>query len=69
MTPLKTAMQRHGLTVADLALLTGSSPRMVEYWRAGRWPPPRAVLILLAALNESRIDIDWLLTQLNGEKS
>ncbi len=67
MTAFKTAMQRHGLTVADLALLTGSSLRMVEYWRAGRWPPPQTVLIILAALDEGIIDINWLLTQLNGE--
>jgi transcriptional regulator with XRE-family HTH domain len=66
MTPLKAAMQRHGLTVADLCLLTGSKSRMVEYWRAGRWPPPVAILILLAALDESRIDIEWLAKQLEA---
>jgi transcriptional regulator with XRE-family HTH domain len=64
MTPLKTAMQRHGLTVADVALLTGSKSRMVEYWRAGRWPPPRAILILLAALDQGKININWLAQQL-----
>jgi len=64
MTPLKAAMQRHGLTVRDLALLTGSTTRMVEYWRAGRWPPPRAVELILAALDEGRIDIDWLAKKL-----
>jgi hypothetical protein len=66
MTPIKTTMQRHGLTVRDVALLTGSTTRMVEYWRAGRWPAPRAVELILAALDEGRIDIDWLAKKLEA---
>jgi len=64
MTPIKAAMQRQRLTVADVALLTGSTTRMVEYWRAGRWPPPKAVMLILIALEQGKIDIDWLAQQL-----
>tara|TARA_R110002126_G_scaffold184538_2_gene332887 strand:+ start:736 stop:945 length:210 start_codon:yes stop_codon:yes gene_type:complete len=67
MTPIKAQMIRLGLTVADLALLTGCGVRTVEAWRAGGWEPPRAVLILLAALEAGKIDIDWLAQRLNGE--
>lgn len=66
MTAIKAIMQRHRLTVRDLALLTGSTTRMVEYWRAGQWPTPRAVELILAALDEGRIDIDWLAKKLEA---
>jgi hypothetical protein len=64
MTPLKAAMDRHGLTTADIALLTGSSERMIKYWKTGEWPAPKWLLIILAALDDGRIDIDWLIAKL-----
>ena len=60
MTPIKHLMMRHSLTVADLAVISGKSTRIIEYWRSGDWPTPRYILIILAALDESKIDIDWL---------
>lgn len=63
-TALKASMARNGLTVADLSLLTGSSTRMVEYWRSGRWPPPQWLTIILAAMDDGLITIDWLVAKL-----
>lgn len=63
-TPIKDVMTRHGLTVADLALISGKSTRMIEYWRNGKWQAPRYVMIILAALDDGRIDIDWLIAKL-----
>jgi hypothetical protein len=64
MTPIKRLMLRHGLTVADLAVISGKSHRIIEYWRSGDWPAPRYILIILAALNEDKIDMDWLSKQI-----
>jgi hypothetical protein len=64
MTPIKAQMIRLGLTVRDAALLTGSTTRTVELWRAGSNPTPRAVTLLLNALEQGKIDIDWLAQQL-----
>ena len=60
----KTSMDRHGLTTADISLLTGSSDRMVKYWRAGKWPTPQWLLIIMAALDDGKIDINWLVEKL-----
>jgi hypothetical protein len=64
MTPIKAQMIRLGLTVRDAALLTGSTTRTVELWRAGSRPAPQAVLLLLTALEDGKIDIDWLAQKL-----
>ena len=64
MTPIKEVMQRLGLTVRDVALIAGFTTRAVELWRAESHRTPRAVLLLLAALEDGKIDIDWLAQQL-----
>ena len=61
---LKTSMDRHGLTVADVSLLTGSSARMVNYWKSGEWPTPRLLNLILIALDEGKININWLIAKL-----
>jgi len=57
-------MDRYGLTVADVSLLTGSSARMVNYWKSGEWPTPQWLLIIMAALDDGKIDINWLVEKL-----
>jgi transcriptional regulator with XRE-family HTH domain len=61
---LKKSMDRHGLTVADVSLLTGSSARMVNYWKSGEWPTPRLLELILIALDEGKININWLIAKL-----
>jgi hypothetical protein len=61
---LKKSMDRHGLTVADVSLLTGSSARMVNYWKSGEWPTPRLLGLILIALDEGKININWLIAKL-----
>lgn len=61
---LKKSMDRHGLTVADVSLLTGSSARMVNYWKSGDWPTPRLLGLILIALDEGKININWLIAKL-----
>ena len=62
MTPeqLINIMENGGVVLNDVALIMGVSKRQVTSWRNGTHPIPRSVAILMMALNEGRIKLDWL---------
>lgn len=48
------------LTVADVAILAKTTRRAVEKWRAGIHPVPQSLVLVLDALQEGKIDMEWL---------
>lgn len=62
MTPeeLQEVMTTHGLLQIDVALICGVTARTVNNWYHGRLPIPRPVTLLLTALKEGLIPIEWI---------
>lgn len=57
---LATIMTKFGLLQIDAALICGVTPRTVNNWYHGRQPVPRAVGLLLQALDEGLVPIKWI---------
>jgi hypothetical protein len=66
MTPhaLQDLMRRHGILHRELAVITGRTERAVYYWVHGKRPVPRSTELLLLALDEGRIDANWLISKI-----
>lgn len=62
---LRDLMRRHGVIQRDLATLTGRTERAVYNWMQGTRPLPRSVELLLLALDEGRIDANWLVSKIS----
>jgi lipopolysaccharide biosynthesis regulator YciM len=63
---LRLQMDTLKITVGDVAIISGTTRRAVEKWRSGEHHPPRLLGIVLTALIENKIDIDWIAHQLEG---
>lgn len=48
------------ISSGDLAALLGCSSRAVNKWRAGQAGCPRAVGLVLCALQQKRISLPWI---------
>jgi len=57
---LRLQMDTLKITVADVALISGTTRRAVEKWRSGEHPPPKLLDLILTALIEQKISIDWI---------
>jgi len=66
---LRQRMQDAGLTVADIASICGTTRRAVEKWRSGEHPCPRLLMLILTALDQNKIDVDWIVDVINGHRS
>ena len=53
------------LSITDVALVGGTSRRAVEKWRSGEHPVPRAIALILDAMQDGKIDGDWLINWLS----
>jgi hypothetical protein len=53
-------MDDFGLLQIDVALICGVTPRTVNNWYHGRLPVPRAVSLILTALREGLVPIEWI---------
>lgn len=60
MSSLATLMRKHKIRHKDLAFITGRTERAVHQWVHGIRPLPRSATLLLAALDDGRIDEKWL---------
>ena len=62
MTPdqLKEIMAKLDFSTADVAIVMGVTRRTVQLWLAGSNPVPTAVDILLNAIFEGLITIEWV---------
>ena len=56
----KRAIERHGILQTDIAHICGVTPRTVGNWTSGRKRVPKALNLLLTALNEGHISLSWL---------
>ena len=66
MTPqqLKDLMEVLGFTTGDVAILMGVTRRSVQLWLAGTGPVPQSVAILLEAIKEGFVTIEWAENQI-----
>ena len=48
------------LTQEDLAVIASVTPRTVQNWLSGRLRAPRALLLLIRAVEEGRITLRWV---------
>ncbi len=64
---LRDFMTRFGLLQIDVALIAGVTPRTVNNWYHGRLPIPRAVGLLLAAVSEGLVSIEWVAAHVPAE--
>ena len=57
---LATIMTKFGLLQIDVALICGVTPRTVNNWYHGRQDVPQAVALILTALDEGLVPIEWV---------
>ena len=62
MTPdsFKETIHKLDFTTADVAILMGVTRRTAQLWLAGTSPVPQSVAILLDAILEGLVTIEWL---------
>ena len=62
MTPndLKILMQTLGFTSGDVAVLMGVTQRAVQMWLSGSSPVPQSVAILLQAVENGLLPLEWI---------
>lgn len=57
---LNVVLTRLGLSKTDLATIAGVTPRQVNSWGRGAHAIPRSVALILGALDNKQISIDWI---------
>ena len=60
-------MSRHNLSRADIAAISGKSPRQVFSWEKGIFSVPRTVALMLYALDEGRVNAKWIIAKIHKE--
>jgi len=61
---LKSIMLDLEFNTQDLSLLMGVTRRAVQLWTSGRNPIPQPVALLLLALAENRLTLEWIVERL-----
>jgi len=61
---LQDFLNRHQLTQKDIAWMTGKSIRTVQFWLSGVHPVPQMVDMLCKAIDQDRINFDWIVATL-----
>jgi len=56
----KALMDVLGFTTADVAVLMGVTRRTPQLWLSGHSPIPQSAAILLEAIREGLVTIEWL---------
>ena len=54
---------RTELSDEDIAFVTGHTTRAVRGWRSGRNPVPLYVFMLMRAVEDKRLDVNWILAE------
>lgn len=69
MTPsqLRIVLDKLGLTNNDIATISGVTPRQVNSWLRGVNSIPRSVVLILAALDNGQLSVDWLVQAVEME--
>jgi hypothetical protein len=66
MTNMQEILDRHKIRHQDLAFMAGYTIRAVGQWKAGERPVPRSVQLLLKAIDDGRINEQWLADNLKA---
>ena len=67
---LKYAMAKHPwLNTAIIAALTGRTQRVVQMWLSGRVPVPGYARLIVQAIDERALDLQWLSEYLNEKET
>ena len=64
---LRTVLDKLGITNTDVATIAGVTPRQVNSWLRGVNSIPRSVVLILAALDNGQLPIDWLVKAVEME--
>lgn len=64
---LRIVLDKLGLTNNDIATIAGVTPRQVNSWLRGVNSIPRSVVLLLAALDNGQLSVDWLVQAVEME--
>lgn len=64
---LRIVLDKLGLTNNDIATISGVTPRQVNSWLRGVNSIPRAVVLILAALDNGQLSVDWLVQAVEME--
>jgi transcriptional regulator with XRE-family HTH domain len=64
---LRTVLDKLGLTNTDVATIAGVTPRQVNSWLRGVNSIPRSIVLILAALDNKQLSIDWLVQAVEME--
>ena len=59
-TALKDTMAALGFTTGDVAVLMGTTRRTPQLWLSGHSPIPQSVAILLRAIKDGLIPLEWV---------
>ena len=62
---LSFAMDRIGMTSADLSRIIRRTPRAVENWRSGASPVPGSIAIVIEAMLKGELSISWVIEYAN----
>jgi hypothetical protein len=54
---------RTELSDEDIAFVTGHTTRAVRGWRSGQNPVPLYVYMFMRAVEDKRLDVDWILAE------
>jgi DNA-binding transcriptional regulator YiaG len=71
MTPekLKAAMTKLEFNTNDVAVLMGVTRRTPQLWLAGRNPIPQSCALVLLALLDNKVTLEWLVDQIAPRSS
>jgi transcriptional regulator with XRE-family HTH domain len=71
MTPekLKTAMIKLDFTTHDVSILMGVTRRAVQLWLTGQNPIPQSCVLVLMALLDDKVTLEWLVDQIAPRSS
>lgn len=69
MTPnqLRIVLDKLGLNNSDIATIAGVTPRQVNSWLRGVNSIPRSVVMILAALDNDQLSVEWLVEAVGRE--
>jgi DNA-binding transcriptional regulator YiaG len=66
---LKAAMTKLEFNTNDVAVLMGVTRRTPQLWLAGRNPIPQSCALVLLALLDNKVTLEWLVDQIAPRSS
>lgn len=57
---LKQFLDDYKISKARAAEIAGSTTRTVDNWLAGKNPTPRSIVLIMEAVREGKVDLEWI---------